>query len=244
MSAVISRIAETFSSWPKTSPETFLAGRRPLILAPHPDDESLGCGGLIAAACAAHLAPEVLILTDGAGSHPGSRAYPPARLAELREQEARAAARQLGLPPKNLHFLRYPDTELPRRGPSFAAAVEHVVALAAAKKCRLIIGPWAGDPHADHLAGAMIAQAAARAACIELVSYPVWGWLRPVPENDTRDRLTGWRLDIAPHLAAKQRAIAAHVSQHGALITDSPHGFTLPKNLLEIAARPYEVLIA
>jgi hypothetical protein len=89
----------------------------------------------------------------------------------------------------------------------------------------------------------MIAQAAARAACIELVSYPVWGWLRPVPENDTRDRLTGWRLDIAPHLAAKQRAIAAHVSQHGALITDSPHGFTLPKNLLEIAARPYEVLI-
>jgi len=244
MSAASSPIAEMFSSWPETRLEQFLAGRRPLILAPHPDDESLGCGGLITAATSARLAPEVLILTDGAGSHPGSSAYPPARLAELREHEARLAVRQLGLPPKNLHFLRYKDTELPRSGPSFEAAVAHVAALATAKKCRLLVGPWAGDPHCDHLAGAMIAQAAARAAGIELVSYPVWGWLRPVPENDRRDRLTGWRLDIASHLPAKQRAIAAHVSQHGALITDSPHGFTLPKNLLDIAARPYEVFIA
>jgi len=244
MSAVMPSVSEMFSSWPETGLEEFLAGRRPLILAPHPDDESLGCGGLIAAATAAHLAPEVLIMTDGAGSHPGSRAFPPARLAELREQEARAAARQLGLPAKNLHFLRYADTELPRLGPSFEAAVAHVAALAAAKKCGLIVGPWAGDPHCDHLAGAMIARAAALQAGVALVSYPVWGWLRPVPEHDDRAHLTGWRLDIAPHVPAKQRAIAAHVSQHGGLITDSPHGFTLPKNLLDIAARPYEVFIA
>ncbi|HEX2943304.1 MAG TPA: PIG-L family deacetylase, partial [Rhodopila sp.] len=44
-----------------------------LILAPHPDDESLGCGGLIATAVAAGRAPLVVILTDGAGSHPNSR---------------------------------------------------------------------------------------------------------------------------------------------------------------------------
>jgi len=244
VSAVMSPVAEMFATWPQTRLENFLDGRRPLILAPHPDDESLGCGGLIAAATAAGLAPEVLILTDGAGSHPGSSSHPPVLLAELREVEARRAVRLLGLPAKNLHFLRYADTELPRRGPSFEAAVAHVVALATSKKCGLLVGPWAGDPHCDHLAGAMIAKAAAREAGIALVSYPVWGWLRPVPEQDDRAHLTGWRLDISTHLPAKQRAIAAHVSQHGGLIKDSPHGFSLPKNLLDIAARPYEVFIA
>src|ERR1700722_17819790 len=68
-----------------------------LILAPHPDDESLGCGGLIAAGCHARRAPIVAILTDGAMSHPGSKAYPGERLVRLREAEARGAASLLGL---------------------------------------------------------------------------------------------------------------------------------------------------
>ena len=48
-----------------------------LILAPHPDDESLGCGGLIAEACARGRPPAVIIVSDGTGSHPLSREYPP-----------------------------------------------------------------------------------------------------------------------------------------------------------------------
>jgi len=62
-----------------------------LVLAPHPDDESLGCGGLIAACCAAGRPPVVAVLTDGSGSHPGSRAFPPTRLAAIRKAEVTAA---------------------------------------------------------------------------------------------------------------------------------------------------------
>ena len=64
--------------------EAILDGRRPLVLAPHADDESLGCGGLLAQAVAAGLQPGVLVLTDGAGSHPGSTRYPPARSSRTR----------------------------------------------------------------------------------------------------------------------------------------------------------------
>src|ERR1700688_4259111 len=90
-----------------------------LILAPHPDDESLGCGGLIAACVAARRAPLVVILTDGAGSHPRSRAYPPARLRTLRANEATAAMAHLGLPPERLVLLEEPDGSAPHDGPRF-----------------------------------------------------------------------------------------------------------------------------
>ena len=79
-----------------------------LVLAPHPDDESLGCGGLIAAACAGGQPPIVVVLTDGAGSHPNSRAYPPDRLRTTREAETLAALACLGLLEDRVVFLRTP----------------------------------------------------------------------------------------------------------------------------------------
>ena len=88
-----------------------------LILAPHPDDESLGCGGLIAACCAQSRWPAVVILTDGSRSHTHSRLFPPPRLATLREEEVEKAVRILGLPPDRLFLLHEPDAEAPRAGP-------------------------------------------------------------------------------------------------------------------------------
>ena len=90
---------------------------RTVVLAPHPDDESLGCGGLLALLAQAGCQPHVVVVTDGAQSHPGSAAYPPARLRALREEEAREAARHLGC---TIGFLRQPDCGLPSPGhPAF-----------------------------------------------------------------------------------------------------------------------------
>ena len=88
-------------------------GENIMVLAPHPDDESLGCGGLIAQACALNRPPVVVILTDGTGSHPSSLRYPIARLRDLREQESRQAVRILGLPPERIYFLGFRDTAAP-----------------------------------------------------------------------------------------------------------------------------------
>ena len=97
-----------------------------LVLAPHPDDESLGCGGLIAACCAAGRPPVVAVLTDGSGSHPGSRAYPPASLAAIRKAEVTAAVGHLGMPVERLVFLGARDTKAPRNGAAFDRLARHL----------------------------------------------------------------------------------------------------------------------
>jgi LmbE family N-acetylglucosaminyl deacetylase len=240
----LTEIRAGFASLPAISVVPWLAGRRPLVLAPHPDDESLGCGGMIAAACASGLDPVVVILTDGAASHPGSREFPPARLRRLRETEAARATALLGLPPRHLHFLRQADTCLPSAGPVFEQLAGQIVGIGQRHGCGMIVGPWAGDPHGDHEAAALLAAAAAAQSGWDLCSYPVWGWLRDGAERFDEPRIGGWRLDITAYAQAKQQAIAAHVSQYGGLIKDSATGFQLPGALLAVFARPFEVFIA
>ena len=118
-----------------------------LVLAPHPDDESLGCGGLIAACCAAARPPLVVILTDGSQSHPESKLYPPPRLAALREAEAMEAVRILGLPAERLIFMREPDASAPHAGPTFDAIVQRLVVCLRTFGCSAIVAPWRHDPH-------------------------------------------------------------------------------------------------
>jgi LmbE family N-acetylglucosaminyl deacetylase len=219
-----------------------------LVLAPHPDDESLGCGGLIAAACDSGRPPLLVFLTDGVGSHPNSRSHPPARLRALRMTEAGEAAAILGVPPAHLNFLVLPDTRAPRAGPTFDHAVETIAALARQHRVSTICTTWGYDPHGDHVAAQAIGAAAARLAGAGLFSYPVWSWLLPPgqmlpPAALQAVRSGGARLDIAPWLERKRRAIAAYASQHTGLITDDPDGFHLPSELLAVSERPFEVFL-
>jgi LmbE family N-acetylglucosaminyl deacetylase len=239
----MSRIREDFLRLPETDIAGLLAGRRPLLLAPHPDDESLGCGGLIAAACDVGIAPVVVILTDGAASHPDSQAYPRAKLRVLREQEARRAVTLLSLPPQNLYFMRAADTSLPAAGAAFEAYVTQLGAIGGRHDCSLVLAPWQADPHCDHEAAALMGARLAADTGWALLSYPVWGWLRDGDEWFDEPRQHGWRLDISAHMARKWQAIAAHETQYGRLIQDSPGGFTLPPALLRIFARPFEIYI-
>lgn len=230
-------------SLPAASLDTLLNGRSPLVLAPHPDDESLGCGGLIAAAVGAGLAPFVAVLTDGTGSHPSSRAYPAERLRAVREAETRDAVAALGLAADRLVFLRERDTAAPTSGPALAAVADRLAQLCIRSGCGVLLAPWEHDPHCDHEAAHLLARAVAGKLGLPHLSYPVWGWtladgleLRgPLPQ--------GWRLDVAAHLPAKRSAIAAHRSQHGQVIPDDPTGFTLPAEFLSFFAAPFETYL-
>jgi hypothetical protein len=87
----------------------------------------------------------------------------------------------------------------------------------------------------------MAAEAAARLR-LRHIAYPVWGWTLP-PDEALDTTVAGSRLDIQRHLPAKRRAIAAHASQHGRVVTDDPSGFTLPADFLAVFDAPYEVYL-
>jgi LmbE family N-acetylglucosaminyl deacetylase len=184
----------------------------------------------------------VLVLTDGAASHPNSRAVPPSRLRAMRAAEARAAVAALGLPPDRIGFLNLPDSESPVAGPAFDAAVTAVASLAMRSGARTVLATWAHDPHCDHESAHLIAAAAAAEAGLRHLAYPVWGLTLPPDVVLPGPLPTGRRIDVAPFLERKRRAIAAHRSQHGAIV-DDPAGFTLPPAFLALFDRPVETLL-
>lgn len=231
---------EGFRRLPVVTLETIAPGPF-VVLAPHPDDESLGCGGLIALACARGVAVHVAVLTDGTGSHPNSKTHPAPALAALRRSEAREAVRELGLSPSRLSFLGVRDTRAPHRGGQLDALAGALAALLHAAGAGTLFATWAHDPHADHLAAHLIAKRAAWLSGARLLSYPVWGWTLP-PDHEV-EPATGVRLDVSGQLAAKRRAIAAHRSQTTDLIADDPGGFRLNDDFMALFGTPHETFL-
>ena len=214
-----------------------------LIVAPHPDDESLGCGGFIAESCSRGRPPAVVIMTDGTASHPNSLTYPMDRLRALRERETVNALSALGLSADRLHFMRLRDSAMPLTGALATAAIAELRKLARLYQCKTILAPWIHDPHCDHETTQMMVRTAIRGLAVSLYSYPVWGWLLPPQQLLEGEVIEGWRLNITTHLDRKKRAIASHQSQYSDLIKDDPEGFRLPPELLSAFERPYESFI-
>lgn len=103
---------------------TTIAADSVLVVAPHPDDETLGCGGAIALLRSLGCAVRVLVISDGTMSHPRSRKYPVNALRSLREAETQAATDVLGVAASEVMFLRLKDGEIPMpQFPKFTEAI-------------------------------------------------------------------------------------------------------------------------
>ena len=224
---------------------TQLTGGAPfVVLSPHPDDETLGAGGLIAAACEAGVAAAVIIVTDGSGSHPRSLLYPKERLVALRRDEARRATRTLGLSAASLVHLDRHDTAVPTSGPDFDEAVARVSHIVRALGAQTLFVTWRHDPHCDHEASDEIARAV-RAACpgLALLAFPIWGWHLPKDAAIAEPAPTGGRIAIGRWRQQKEAAIAAYTSQMTAFIDDDPQGFHFTPETLAPFLRPFEYFI-
>lgn len=222
-----------------------------LVLAPHPDDESLGCGGLLAALAEAGRPARVVVVSDGAASHPNSRTHPPDRLRALRRQETSAALAELGFGAECLAFLGLPDGGVPNAGPGFDAAVTAIGNLARRDPVPpgAVLATWEHDTHPDHVATAAMGRAVAAELGCRALFYPVWGLrflhtaMGPALASTVRGPVRGARLDIAATLDRKRRAVAAHRSQTTQLIVDDPEGFTLRPAVLDVLLRPFELFL-
>lgn len=221
------------------------AWTRTVVFAPHPDDESLGCGGVITLLRRCGLTVTVVFVSDGAMSHPGSRRYDRAARVALREAEARVACAKLGLGQDDVAFLRYPDTEVPRHGsPAFGPAAERVGRLLTDLNPTHVLVPWRRDPHCDHRATWELCRAAVAAAdpLPQWVEYPIWMWNSDrQDEMPNDDEVIAFRIDVTDVADQKWQAVEAHVSQLTDLIDDDPEGFRLSPAMLANFRRPWEV---
>lgn len=144
-----------------------------LIVAPHPDDETLGCGGTILRKRQAGAEVTVLFMTDGSTSH--MHLLPPQKLKKIRAQEAIAACKRLGVSEANVHFLEAPDGHLHTK---LDSALEKLTELYATYRPAEIFVPYANDPNPDHIASAqavdlLLQQQEEPVVCYE---YPIWVW--------------------------------------------------------------------
>ena len=215
-----------------------------LVVAPHPDDESLGCGGAIALLRQLKQMVHVLFVSDGSMSHPNSQKYAAEARRTLREREAQNALAHLGVAPSEITFLRLPDTLVPTEQAALfgetAARIHHYLQRI---RPRTVLVPWRRDPHGDHRATWQLLRTAVDRSehPIQRLEYPVWVWESTQPEDfPTAADGTWCKLDITKTLPQKRRAIAEHVSQTTSLIDDDPEGFTLSQQMISHFTQPYE----
>ena len=187
-----------------------------LMIAPHPDDETIGAWGLMTRLHRRGAIVRVLVMTDGAASHPDSRSWPRVRLVRERQRETRRAMRAIGIDAGAVTFLGLPDGA--SAGTIVRASLRVARAVASSPKPLLLIAPVADDDHADHRTAAA-AVGAAGGAGIRRLGYRVWPTGAP-PRRARALVLT------AQQRLAKRRAIAGYRTQTGRII-DDPSGFAL-----------------
>jgi LmbE family N-acetylglucosaminyl deacetylase len=209
-----------------------LEGGGLVVIAPHADDESLGCGALIATAAEQGIPARIVIVSDGCMSHPNSRRYPRARLRATRRQEARDAAEALGLAARDVAFLDLPDAAVPTEGEAAEGAAVTIASAAAAVGANALFVTWRHDAHCDHKAAYAIARAAQRRlGRVRLFEYSIWGRYPP-GEELACEPPAGMRFASSAHRARKQAAIFAHASQASSMIDDDPGGFMIPAQMI------------
>jgi LmbE family N-acetylglucosaminyl deacetylase len=199
-----------------------------LIVAPHPDDETLGVGGLIARQRTRGVEVMVAAVTDGENCYADSPG-----MGEIRRIEQESALGRLGVESGKIVRLRLPDSAVSSKENGL---VESLVELLSSET--LIVAPWPGDFHPDHEACGRAAREAAHRACSSLAFYFFWTWHRGTTQLIESLPLSCLILDDGL-LRTKKEALLNHRSQLARDCGDP----ILPEVLLAPARRPYEVFL-
>lgn len=173
--------------WDLSLPEA----RSVIVLAPHPDDEALGCGGTLSLLNGSGASSAVVFLTCGERL----RGEPDAEIAAQRVTEARAVSTLLGC--AEPLFLNLPDGDV--AGHTVEAG-ESVAEIIDAVKPDIVFAPSPVDYHSDHIATAGIAlKCLDRFRSFRLAFYEVYGTVR-------FNRL----IDIGDIIEVKKKALMAY----------------------------------
>ncbi|MGH8385974.1 MAG: PIG-L deacetylase family protein [Pseudomonas sp.] len=215
------------------------AGARAVVIAPHPGDEVVTCGGLLQLLSSLGHPLQLISVTDGSASHPGSKQWSEKRLGVFRSQESVEALRRLGLPMLSLKWIRGGFTD--------NALAEHELELTQfiARYLRpgdVVFSTWSKDGNSDHDAVGRASANAAEIAGATFNEVPVWAWHWPMRDRELIPwhRARKLRLDTWT-VARKSHATHAYASQ---LSGEPAIGIPpmLSRVLLERMRLPYEIV--
>jgi len=229
--------ASALKSLPESSLAHLLGGAcRLVIVAPHPDDEILGCGGLIATAVAAGYDVLLIALTDGEAAYPEDRHWHPRALAPVRRAELVAAGRELGVQAGQVIHLGFPDGQLRTHCHEAANAVAAYL-----QSTDAVFVTWRNDGHPDHEAAADAVALAAEDTGAMRIEYPIWAWHWADPIDAPFLGSRSVRLPLsAESAAAKRRALDCFRTQTGQC-EPAPAQPVLPAHVLARFKRDFEV---
>lgn len=170
---------------------------RVLVLAPHPDDETIGCGGVLTLHRKQGDPVRVVFLTDGGAGDPAGH-YPAERYVALRQTEARRAGRVLGV--TDLEFWAYPDGKLG----TVAELGERLEAAVATFAPDIVYYPSSRELHPDHWSAGAQVEALHRAGRLPApaYAYEIWAALEPTHV-----------IDVSAAVETKLAALAEYPSQ-------------------------------
>ncbi|WP_166655458.1 PIG-L deacetylase family protein [Actinorugispora endophytica] len=210
--------------WPalREFPALHLAGvTSAVVIAPHPGDEVLAVGGVIAMLAEVGARLRVVAVSDEDSPRPGPAAT---RSAQWRLAEEYQALRTLEADEAETVRLGMVGGEVRDRAEELEDLLVRVCG-----GFDLCLAPWEGDRHPDHEAVAAAARVAAEAAGASLLSYPVWMWHWAAP-GDPRVPWDRLHRIVLPEEArrAKANAISCFTSRNGPSGRAADGALTLP----------------
>lgn len=209
------------------------------VLAAHPDDETLGAGGLIAAVARLGGTVEVVVVTDGEASHPASPTYDEPALRALRRTELPAAMARLD-PAATVRWLAVPDGCVTES----ADLVTRQLEAAPSSGDHWIAAPWRADGHPDHDTLGVVAARLARRSGATLLEYPIWFWHWGDDSSNDFPWPAARRLVLTDaDRSAKAAAVRAHHSQIAPLSDQPGDEAILPAAVLAYFQRPFETFV-
>jgi LmbE family N-acetylglucosaminyl deacetylase/SAM-dependent methyltransferase len=208
-----------------------------IVVAAHPDDESLGAGGLIARSHARGAKVCVIIATDGEGSHPNSPTHAPSQLASIRRRELLCAVEILA-PGASICFLGIPDGTIREHIDEVSRHVRAALSTFGVEGTLLVV-PSGDDGHRDHVSVSRAAREVSAETGVRLREYPIWLWQWSNPDSLPWEAASQLPLSSAER-ALKQQALASHMSQSQALSDAPGDEALLSAETLEYFARDFE----
>ncbi len=213
--------------------------RRIVIVAPHPDDEVFGTGGLAQAARAMGIPVEFVSVSDGEASHDGVVPGYPCRLRAARSAETSLALRRLGWATPAITRLALPDGQLALHVDCLVASLLDLLGPE-----DLCLAPWWHDGHPDHDACGRAARLAVRSTGAQLLGYLVWAWHWADPHGSDLPWENCHRFEFNRRMAARKRwATAAFVSQTSRRGPGAGEAPVLPAAVLRRFWRQFEVFV-